>query len=212
MSDEEIIELSKYCSGVYYRDYNQWLFSGMTYEDFKQTFILLALENPTYSPALLMRLFRYKRLCATDAVHYKVENMTKFSDLLISGFETEEDIIETFGEKIEDDFFNYKKSSIFGLSKMLYPNEKSRQKFLDYMHGQSLGGSWQRNCRIQLFKKRFEILDYLFLYGKISMAEKKRLTEFAQTMTRYAPVKRTLSQSSSAVANRKAYEKKKLAM
>lgn len=188
MTAEKIDKISRYANGLYYRNYDQWALKGESFEDFRQTLLLLAFEYPDDTPALLVKRFRYSKMCATEAIPLQIRNMTPFS-VLTEGTDDENEFIEQLCGIVEDEYEDEKEiSCIVQIAYCLYEKPEMRDMFLDYMHGQSVGGGRQRDCREKLFRKRFEILAILRQNEKIDEREEKRLTAIAQEMTKPAPV------------------------
>ena len=209
MTAEKIDKISRYANGLYYRNYEQWELKGESFEDFRQTLLLLAFEYPDDTPALLVKRFRYSKMCAIEAISLQIRNMTPFS-VLTEGTDDENEFIEKLCGVVEDEYEDEKeKSCIVQIACYLYEKPELRDMFLDYMHGQSVGSGRQRDCREKLFRKRFEILAILRQNEKIDEREEKRLTAIAQEMTKPAPVQREIKDTATARANRAYYERNK---
>ena len=208
MTAEEIDKICRYANGVWRRDKGLIGLQGCTMDDFKQKMLLCALENPTFTPAMLVKKIRYADMCEKNAVPYKLECMPKFCDLAPEGTDDINGYIENvYGLGVEDSTETEENSCIFELAEKLYEIPARRDLFLDYMHGQSIGSGKQRDCREKLFRWRFEILQFLEEHGKITYSQRLYYEELAKTMTNYAPVPRVLSMTDSAINCRKYYHK-----
>ena len=209
MTVEEVEKISRYANGVYYRNYDQWELQGESFEDFRQDLILLALENPKDSFSLLMKRYRFRKMCAVEAIPYRLENMKPFSSLV----EEEEglnDLIEQLGGEIEAEVFPENKLSCIGeIASYLYDKPMWRDLFLDYMHGQSIGGSRQRDCRIKMFNHCKEILQILRRNEKIDSREEERLKELLKDMRGPAPVPKQHDDTAQGKSYRAYYERNK---
>lgn len=188
MTVAEVERISRYANGVYYRDHDKWELKGESFEDFRQDLLLLALENPKDNFSLLMKRYRYRKMCANEAIPYRFQNMKPFSSLV----EDEEGLnalIEKLGGVIEAEVFPENELSCIGeIACYLYDKPMWRDLFLDYMYGQSIGGSRQRDCRIKMFNHCKEILQILRKHEKIDQREEERLKGILADMTGPAPV------------------------
>lgn len=180
MTEERIEKLTRYAKKVWNRDYR---YRDEPIEDFIQTFILFALENPEDTPALVLWKI------ANRGLHKNPYRMRYFSEI-----ESDERYkngargLETILQVLEEGYELEETDSIDELAEMLF-RAKVRERFRDYMHGQACGGEFQKYCRKVLFRKRFEILDYLLRVGKIAEREKENLEAMAYEMAKPAPVK-----------------------
>lgn len=208
MTSQKINDICKYANGVYYRDYNNWFLNNVTFEDFKQSLLCLALEFPKDSVIYLVRRYKYSQMCAPEQVPFKIKNMKTFTEIT-HDIEDSEQLIELLGGEYNPFDFSNHNNAINVIAEKLYEKEEQRDRFLDYMHGQSIGGSRQRDCRNKLFNHRFEILKTLLLNGTINFSYYKYLLNVANQMDKPCSVKKDLNMSSGAVIWRNYYEKNK---
>ena len=208
MTAEKIEQISRYASGVYYKNYNVWSLNNERFEDFKQSLLALAIQFPKDSCSLLMKRYKYAQMCAPEAVPLKIRNMTPFSKLT-EDIEDTEQLIEVLGGVYEPFEIPAYNNVVSIIAKQLYENNERRELFLDYMYGQSIGSGKQRTCREKLFNHRFEILKTLLVYGVISVTFYKYYLNIAKQMDKASSVKKNLNMSSGAVAWREYYERNK---
>lgn len=208
---ERVEKISRYANGIYYRNYNVLGCYGELFEDFKSEMILYALMYPEDSPALIFRRVQYSKRCENEAIAYKIENMKTFSSLMEKGGTDENEFIEKICGIEEDTYFDEKDGEewLSVLGGRLFKSENRNEQFQDYMCGMSVGGRVQRDIRAVLFTRRFMVLAFLNDWGIISPKERERWEAVAEEMTEPAKVKKTLSQTGTAAANRRYYEKHK---
>ena len=198
------IELGKaYACRVFTRPSDKYLFLGETLEDFQQEFLLAMLESPNDSlPRIAMKL-KFSRKMADDKAAYAIGRMTMFSDLLPEWEDEDADYIDSL---LPDCCIDYVEDSsrvlVYRLAKLITKPGKSRTRLLDYAFGTSLGSAGNRCVRGIMYHHRFAALEFFHENGALTDEKFREFWKVAETMTR-------LSQSSSAVANRKAYWKKK---
>lgn len=208
MTAQKIDMISRYANGVYFKNYEQWALHSETFEDFKQSLLCLALEFPEDSPALLLKKYKFSKMCAPEEIPLKIGNMTMFSTLT-ENIEDDEQLIEFIGGAYNPFELPVYNNVIYIVAKRLYDNEKFYNLFLDYMSGQSIGGGRQRDCREKLFRHRFEIIKILLFYGVIGQKYYYYLLGVAKEMQKPCAVKKDLNMCSGAVIWREYYERNK---
>ena len=199
MTEKRLEKLMRYGRKVYYRDFR---YRDEPIEDFLQTFILFALENPEDTPALILWKIR------NQSIHKNPYRLRYFSEI-----ESDERYKNGLGYlenllRIEESGYELGRTdSVDDLAEILYERDDLRELFLDYMHGQPCGDYFQRKCRDKLFRWRFKILDELERSGKIVEREKAYFEAIARGMTKPAPVKKNVLDTSKARAQRAYYER-----
>lgn len=207
MTAEKIDNLCRYANVIYNGNPNRLECRGESFEDFKQNFLLCALEHEDYSPALLLKAVRFSKMCYSEAILYRISEMEHFSDLIPEGADYDIEWIETICGAGEEFDISGSWDFIKRLAEVLFPNKIERQElFLDYMCGMSIGGGTQRDIREVLFHHRFEILNLLRNEGFIGLRDYEKYLILAKELTVPAKVKKQLRQTSDAIACRKYYE------
>ena len=209
MTAERIEQLSRYANGVYSRDGSRYYCREGDFQDFKQTVLLYGMEYPEDSPALLIQRIKYARMCAKEAISYRLENIPPLSVFLDEDGELIENYFrrEPSGNEEESDTGE---SWLAELGKKLFKSEKSNEEFQEYMRGgNSVTATRKRAIRAVLFTHRFEILEYLEEQGKLTSRERERLERLAKEMTKPAGVPKVRKQETTARACREYYQRNK---
>lgn len=181
---------------------------GETPEDFQQDFLLVLLENPGISLSYAIGKLKMSRMLYADQAVYSFGNMAMFSDLMPDG--ADEDYIDSLlPDPQTDPEALSQRSSVYGLASLITKSGKSRERFLDFAFGSSLGSNGNRCVRELLFRHRFEVLVFFYKNGVLSGVRFRELWKVARSMTEPMKGTRRLKQSSSAVMWRKAYRKRK---
>lgn len=171
MEKEKIEYLSKYAWRCYkelkakykYCDYD-------SYEDLRQMLFLLSLQYPTEKPSFLMSRIKFGCRKEFDEGNYQTQGMIPFSVFDDRNFDEYGcSFLERFFGSDRDKYsFEKDDDVIEELAERLNHKVKAKESFLDYLYGATQlknGG----NIRLKIFRKRFEVLDYL--------KDKKRISE-----------------------------------
>lgn len=211
MTAEMVDYLSRYANKIYYQDTENFFCKDGDFEDFKQSFLLCALEHEGDTPAMILSRLKYSKMCQPEAIQYRLTEMCLFSDLIPEGdeydFERIEQICGTFEEF---DPFIESDGVIEFIANYLYPtNEKGREQFLDHMYGVSISGGKNRDIREMVFRHRFEILKILYKSGYLTVYRYKHFLRLASEAVAPAKAVKHLKDTSERRAQRDYYQRNK---
>lgn len=183
---------------------------GETVEDFQEDLLLVVLENPGLSLSYAVGKLKMSRQLFADQAVYSFGNMLTFSDLMPGEEAVDADYIDsllpdprTYPRSVDHSEFVYE------IAEIITKPGKTRERFLDFAFGMSLGSSGNRLMRELLFRHRFEVLEYFHRKGILSDSRYCDLWSTAEGMTEPMKGTRILKRSSSAVRCRAQYWKQK---
>lgn len=210
MTAAEIDRARGYSYAAFARMGDAPVLKGDTPEDFQQDFLLVLLENPGISLSYAIGKLKMSRLLYADQAVYSLGNMMMFSDLIPEGSEEDQDYIDSLlSDPRTDPEAMSQTTLVYRLASLITKPGKSRERFLDFAFGSSLGSNGNRCVRELLFRHRFEVLEFYHRNGVLSDVRFRELWKVAESMTEPMKGTRRLKQSSSAVMCRKAYWKQK---
>lgn len=206
MNDEQLQNTIHYAS-VCYRRSCYGLYSYEDKEDYIQDFVLLALQNPNDGLPLIASKMRYKHKKPLEV--YSILNALSFSSITDDNGE----LLPMFEELAYYDNYFVEQSQVIlqAIANVIYPTKPERQEmFLTFCNGEHLPATKVRDLRDVIFNRRFEILKILLNYGVLSQQDYIKYFELAKNMTKRPRLPRSQKMTSSNIAQRAYYQRKKL--
>lgn len=208
-TQQEIDELSHYAKKFYYD--NRYMLNGDTLEDVRQNVFLFALQaGKSKGFGLGSKLYYYY-------LEYPENAEIKSAGSLFR--ENGEGEIYDVSDVIlkRDNCSHYEFNDDDGdlsdvikkLGAILYPDETRQNRFLDYVSGISIGAGRERDMRELFFRHSLTILSYLLIYGYIDSSLYRYYCSLLRGMKNYAPQRKKLKQTTSAINCRLYYERHK---
>lgn len=196
----------RWANVLYYQNRDVCFVREYSFEDFKQSFLLYALERWGKPLALISKSFMFSLRCCPEALPYHLGHMAHFSDLLPDGADYDSDYLERFIPCSYETFFEefdehtvLKKIAVY-----LYPKRPDLQEaFLDFLFGGSFSGkagySRKYNICLKIFSHRLDILKFMWQGGLLSTFDYRRYKALASELTKCPSCRKPLSMNSANV-------------
>ena len=190
----------RWANVLYFRNRDLYFVREYSFEDFKQSFLLYALERWGKPLALVSKGFMLSLRSVPEALPYHLGHMAHFSDLLPDGADYDSDYLEKFVPCSYETFFEesdeytvLKKIAVY-----LYPKRPDLQEsFLDFLFGGTFSGpaaiSRRTNIRLKIFHHRLDIFKLLWQGGLLSTFDYRRYKAIASELTKHPLLSRPLS-------------------
>lgn len=199
----------RWANVLYFRNRDLYFVREYSFEDFKQSFLLYALERWGKPLALVSKGFMFSLRSVPEALPYHLGHIAHFSDLLPDGADYDSDYLEKFVPCSYETFFEesdeytvLKKIAVY-----LYPKRPDLQEsFLDFLFGATFSrceAHRKRNIRLKIFSHRLDILKFLWQGGLLSTFDYRRYKAFASELTKLPLLSKPLSMNSATVRWRK---------